>query len=77
MAPLSDVTEALGAEENEDYETLNGYLTARLDHVPGPDDVGRTIADEEDGILFTVRAVRQNTIQWALAEKKQVDQKEV
>lgn len=76
MAPLSDVTEALGAEENEDYETLNGFLTAKLDHVPGPGDVGKKIADEENGILFTVRAVHQNTIQWALAEKQQKNQKE-
>ena len=76
MASLSDVAKTLGAQENEDYETLNGYLTARLDHVPGPDDVGKRVADEENGILFTVRAVHGNTIQWALAEKQQSDQKE-
>ena len=76
MASLSDVAKTLGAQENEDYETLNGYLTARLDHVPGPGDVGKRVADEENGILFTVRAVYGNTIQWALAEKQQSDQKE-
>ena len=33
-------------------------------------------ASQVNGILFTVRAVYGNTIQWALAEKQQSDQKE-
>lgn len=73
MAPLSDVAKALGIEDREDYETLNGYLTAALDHVPEADDVGKVIDDKEDGIRFTVKSVYSNTVQWALAEKYQPD----
>lgn len=73
MAHLSDVSKSLGIPENEDYETLNGYLTAKLDHVPDPDDVGKVIVDQENGIRFIIKSVYQNTVQWALAEKVKKD----
>lgn len=69
MAQLSDVCEALGTEDDEDYDTLNGYLTARLDHVPEESDVGAVIEDPESGCRFRIESVKDNTIQWAAVSK--------
>lgn len=72
MAALTDLARALNVKEISGHETLNGYLTAKLDHVPGQKDVGRKIEDPEHGVLFTIRSVGESTIQWALAEKTEI-----
>lgn len=39
MAPLDDVADALGIEfQEDDFETLNGYLISKLDKIPSDDD---------------------------------------
>ena len=39
LTPLKQVSEVLQTDfENEDYETLNGYLTFLLDHIPNESD---------------------------------------
>ena len=63
MAPLEDVEEALGIEfdeeESEDYDTLNGFLTAKLDRIPGEEE--RPVIPCE-GYDFHVEKVENNRI---------------
>ena len=62
MTPLHDVEEALGITfEEEDYETLNGYLVYRLDRIPGENEHS-TI--EEQGYSFQILEVENKTIRW-------------
>lgn len=62
MTPLQDVEETLGISfEEEDYETLNGYLIYRLDRIPEEDE--QTII-EEKGYSFQIMEVENKTIKW-------------
>ena len=47
--------------EEEDYETLNGYLVYRLDRIPGENEHS-TI--EEQGYSFQILEVENKTIRW-------------
>ncbi len=63
---LDELKEELGMDFGEQQvETLNGYLTLKLDHIP-------TVRDTEvvaDGYRFEILSVRNNTIQKVKAKK--------
>lgn len=46
--------------KKEEYETLNGFLIAQLDRIPGEDEM---CVVEYEGYRFTVLEVNDNTIQ--------------
>ena len=52
--------------KEEEYETLNGYLTSLLGHIPNIDEDKEIRAN---GYLFTILAVENNTIQRVRVEK--------
>ncbi len=58
---LSDLKEEIPIDfEEGDYETLNGFLVSRIDHIPTPDE---DIKVEYGGYLFNVISVSDNMIQ--------------
>lgn len=62
MTPLEDVAETLGISfEDEDYDTLNGYLIYRLDRIPEEDE---DTVIEEQGYSFQILEVDNKTIKW-------------
>lgn len=52
--------------DTEEYETLNGFMIAQLDRIPGEDE---TCVVEYEGYRFTVLEVNDNTIQRVQIEK--------
>ena len=46
--------------DKEDYETLNGFLIDKLEHIPGEDE---TCVVDYDGYRFTVLQIDNNIIQ--------------
>ena len=67
LTPLEDVEETLSIDlQEEEYETLNGYLTSLLGHIPNIDEDKEIRAN---GYLFTILAVENNTIQRVRVEK--------
>ena len=67
MTPLEDVGEALGVSfDEEEYDTLNGYLVYRMDRIP--DEKDRTVIKAR-GYLFTIREVQAKTIKWVSVAK--------
>ena len=68
MAPLDEVGERLGIEfPTTDFETLNGYLTSILGHVPTMKDLDHVIAT--DGYRFRIISLGNRTIGKVKAEK--------
>lgn len=67
LTPLEQIEEVLDISfEDEEFETLNGYLTSLLGHIPS------LAADKEiraKGYLFTILGVENNTIQKVRVEK--------
>ena len=70
-APLEDVSKALdGPLLDGDYETLNGYLTEKLGHIPTREkDVGTRIEVPELGYTFRILSVKGTMIGWTEAKK--------
>ena len=74
FTPLEQVDEVLGSDvdETEEFDTLNGYLTSMLGHVPN-------MAEDKEirtkGYLFTILAVENNTIQKVRVEKLPEEEK--
>ena len=62
MAPLEEVEDALGREFQieDDIETLNGYLIAKLEKIPDEDEHS---VIRSDGYEFQIMAVAKKTIQ--------------
>ncbi len=60
-APLDEVREALqiSLDGGEDFDTLNGLLVAKLEHIPAVDE---RVSVELEGYTFHVLSVRHNTI---------------
>ena len=58
--------------DEEEFETLNGYLTSLLGHVPNMAEDKEIIAK---GYLFTILAVENNTIQKVRAVKLSGEEK--
>lgn len=66
LTPLEQVEEVLDIDlEKEECETLNGYLTSLLGHIPTSQD----IQVEAEGYSFCILAVDNNTIQKVRVEK--------
>lgn len=60
LTPLTELTEETGVEfDDEDNDTLNGYLISLLDRIP-EDDVGTQITTEN--ALYTILKVEDRTI---------------
>ena len=67
-ALLEDVSDALGcAISTEDYDTLSGYLTERLGHIPTGDDRGTVIEDRRLGYRFRLLGISGTMIGWTEA----------
>ncbi len=59
LTPIEQVEEALDTEiDDEEYDTLNGYLTSLLDHIPTKDDK----FVEDKGFRFQIISVEDNMI---------------
>lgn len=67
MALTDEVEDALDIHIPGDFETLNGYLTAKLRHIPNQKDRGTLIEDKNLGIRFRILSLKGNIIQWAEA----------
>lgn len=60
LTPLDEVRKALETElEEAEFETLNGYLIAKLDKIPSEDDRSEIISD---GYSFRILGVENKTI---------------
>lgn len=68
MTPLDEAEEKLGIEfeDREDYETLNGYLTSRLNRIPEENDHSVIFCE---GYRFRILSVKDNTIQWVEVDR--------
>ncbi|MCR5626952.1 MAG: hemolysin family protein [Lachnospiraceae bacterium] len=67
LCPLDDVSKALGIEfKDEGFETLNGFLTARLGHVPKP---GEDFETDYGGYRFKIALVKGRVIRNARCTK--------
>lgn len=70
MAPFDEVCEVLGvALEEEEYETLNGYLISLIDKIPGDNEQFEV---EAHGWQFHVVAVKNKMIQTVKVSKIEV-----
>ena len=69
LTELEDLEDLLSITfETEEYETLNGFLIAKLDRIPSEDEAGVV---EEQGYRFTVLTADNNIIQSVKIEKQQ------
>lgn len=60
LTPLSELEEELGISfEDEDFETLNGYLISKIDRIPDQD-AGTVI--KENGVTYQILSVDDKTI---------------
>ena len=64
-ALLEDVWKVLGKTvEQDDYDTLSGYLTQQLGHIPTSRDRGHVIEDAKLGYRFRILSVSGTMIGW-------------
>lgn len=69
MTQLEDLEELLKVDfDEEDYDTINGYLIDCLDRIPSEDE---KCTVQFDGYLFEVLSVDNNTIRKVRIEKKE------
>lgn len=72
LTRLDEVEKVLQVSlHNEEFETLNGYLTSKLEHIPGKEDK-EVITD---GYRFQILAVHNNVIQKVKVIKLQEEEK--
>lgn len=70
MAPLSEVEEALQVHfEEDDFDTLNGLIISRLEHIPAE---GERVEVIIEGYQFTVLSVSNNMIHEVRVEKAEL-----
>lgn len=73
LTPLEQVDEVLDSDfDEEEFDTLNGYLTSLLGHVPN---VSEDKEIRAKGYLFTILGVENNTIQKVRVEKLPEEEK--
>lgn len=73
LTPLEQVDKVLDSDfDEEDFDTLNGYLTSVLGHVPNMSEDKEIKAK---GYLFTILGVENNTIQKVRVEKLPLEEK--
>lgn len=64
-ALLDDVGKVLGQPiDQDDYDTLSGYLTDKLGHIPTSDDRGEVIEDAVLGYRFRILSISGTMIGW-------------
>ena len=69
--PLTELTERLGISfDEEEVETVNGLMIARLDRIPADDEEFET---QIDGYLFRIESVSNHMIQSVLVKKIKED----
>ena len=69
MIGFDEAQEIMDITLQGDYETLNGYLTARLGHIPVQDDRDAEIRDDQAGIVFRILSVGEATVDWVEADR--------
>ena len=73
LTPLEQVDEVLDSDfDEEDFDTLNGYLTSVLGHVPN---LSEDKEIKAKGYVFTILGVENNTIQKVRVEKLPQEEK--
>ncbi len=60
LTELSELEDVLNIEFDDDFDTLNGFLISRLEHIPSEDEKASVTYR---GYHFQVIAVADNTIQ--------------
>lgn len=61
LTPLEDIEEVLGIEiQTDEYETLNGFMTFHLNHIPTAEDIGFVYHFE--GYSFEILSVLKHVI---------------
>ncbi|MBR3243536.1 MAG: HlyC/CorC family transporter [Parasporobacterium sp.] len=66
LTPLEEITDTIGIKyDEEDYDTLNGYLISKLDRIP-EDDVGTEI--EDNGVIYRILSVEDKMISLVMIE---------
>ena len=69
-ALLDDASKILEAEfDQENYDTVSGYLTEKLGHIPTLADRGTVIEDDATGYQFRIISTAGTMIGWLEAEK--------
>ena len=64
-ALLEDVWKVLGTTvDQDDYDTLSGYLTQKLGHIPTSEDRGHEIIDKDLGYRFRILSISGTMIGW-------------
>lgn len=64
-ALLEDVWKVLGTMvDQDDYDTLSGYLTQKLGHIPTDEDRGLVITDRDLGYRFRILSINGSMIGW-------------
>ena len=59
LTPLEDITRTLGITFDDDFETLNGLLISKLEHIPQNNEFASV---DIDGYTFKVMSVKDNAI---------------
>ena len=74
MTPLSDVEDTLDIRfEGEEYDTLNGFLISRLDHIPAD---GEKADVEDKGYLFQILEAKNKIVRLVKISKIQEEEEE-
>lgn len=65
--PLEELEDSLGIEfDTEQYETLNGFMISKLEHIPEPDE---KFECKYEGYLFKILSVKKKMIDTVLVKK--------
>ena len=66
LTPLEEISDLLGIEFEGDFDTLNGYLISRLDHIPTQSE-GASV--DVGGYTFRIIGVADNAVSLAKVTK--------
>ena len=73
--PLEELEEQLKISfEEEPFDTVNGFVIARLEHIP---EEGEDFEFEYEGYVFRILEVKDRMIQSVLASRKEADSSEL
>lgn len=70
LTPLEDITRTLGITFDDNFETLNGLLISKLEHIPQNNEFASI---DIDGYTFKVMNVKDNAISLVKVTKITVD----
>jgi len=74
LTPLSEIEEELGITyDDEDNDTLNGFLVSKLDRIP-ENDAGTVV--EDGNILYKILSVKDKTIDQVRVEIRKAEEEE-